>query len=68
MKNFLIFFVLIISLYSCSDVNDKHKDQLIVTDTETGIRYKLVLNVGDNFRVLEETIKIVGPDTVTVFE
>lgn len=66
----LIFFLLSLSviLTSCSTPNNEKHDGLILTDVNTGKRYLLNHNFGNNYFIDEEVEIINGQDTTYQFK
>lgn len=65
-SKYLLYLIVCVGILSCTD-HDKY-DKLILTDIKTGRVYRLEHNVGDTYFIDEQVIKIMGKDTITVFE
>lgn len=63
-KSILLLFTLVILFSACSS----KYDGLILTDENTGKKYLLRHNLGDNYFIDEQTLYISGKDTTLVFK
>lgn len=68
MKKIKLFIViLVIAIFTGCSYGNKY-DKLILTDQNTGKQYLLRYNIGDTYFISEKVIKIIGNDTICVFE
>jgi len=62
----LVAIVLLFTAFPCCNY-DTEKDGMVVVDPNTGKKYLLIHNVGDNYFIHERTMKVTGKDTTWVF-
>lgn len=63
-KSILLLFTLVVIFSACS--SNKY-DGLILTDENTGKKYFLKHNIGDNYFIKEQILYVSGKDTTLVF-